>query len=274
MIQKSSFLCALILLFGACVVAAKRDENSVFQLVASLQQEDSAGLPGLSYDGTQPTVTNATKFTGLRIAFLVAHCFEEVELTFPWIYFNNRGADVQILAPSWTPSQGVVSCEYVRAHKWAAVSMNFKAAQAVKWDAIVVPGGVWSSTVVRNDADAIALIQQQYNAGALVATVCSGSTVLINAGLAAGRTLTGSPAIRIDLENAGAQYLDEPVVAESGNLITGRSPQGQDTQLFAEAIDQYLEKVVAAREASSSSGSRVSNLYNAISAAVRALFDA
>jgi len=229
----------LLVLLGAVVVLGK-DVNDVFRPVKSLEEEDTAGLTGMSYNETQPPVTNATQFAGLRIGLVVAHCYEEVELTFPWIYFNDRGANVDILAPWWTPSIGVVSCEYVRAHKWAQVRMDFKAALSVNWDALIVPGGVWSSTVVRNDPDAIALVVQQYKSGRLLATVCSGTTVLINAGLARGRKLTGSPSILIDLENAGADYQDVPVVAEPGNLVTGRSPQGQDTQLFAAAVGEWL----------------------------------
>lgn len=102
-------------------------------------------------------------------------------------------------------------------------------------------GGVWSSTVVRNDGDAIALIQNQVRSGRLLATVCSGSTVLINAKLISrGMKLTGSPSIRIDLENAGGTYLDVPVVKSTANIITGRSPGGQNNLLFTEEIANYL----------------------------------
>lgn len=82
---------------------------------------------------------------------------------------------------------------------------------------------------MRNDQDAIKLIQKQFgDKTAVLATVCSGSTVLINAGLAKGRQLTGSPSIAIDLTNAGATYLDVAahVDLQTGGaaLVTGRSP--------------------------------------------------
>jgi len=103
-------------------------------------------------------------------------------------------------------------------------------------------GGVWSSTVVRNDGDAMDLIKKQYKSGKLLATVCSGSTVLINAKIISPRlTVTGSPSIAIDLENAGATYLDQPVVRVN-NLITGRSPGGEDNLLFTTAIAKALKE--------------------------------
>lgn len=122
---------------------------------------------------------------------------------------------------------------------WVARTRNFKEAQDVDYDAVVVPGGVWSSTVVRNDGDAIALVQSQYKKGKLLATTCSGSTVLINAGLASGIDLTGSPSIAIDLSNAGARYQDVPTVTV-GNIVSGRSPGGKDNQLWIEAMAAYL----------------------------------
>jgi protease I len=124
---------------------------------------------------------------------------------------------------------------------WAARTRNFKEAWDVDYDAIVVPGGVWSSTVVRNDGDAIALIQSQYKKGKLLATTCSGSTVLINAGIAKGKSLTGSPSITIDLVNAGALYQDVPTVTD-GNLVSGRSPGGKDNQLWIIAMADFLSK--------------------------------
>ena len=86
------------------------------------------------------------------------------------------------------------------------------------------------------------LIKKQYKSGKLLATVCSGSTVLINSKIITrGMTVTGSPSIAIDLTNAGATYLDQPVVRVN-NLITGRSPGGEDNLLFTTAIAKALKE--------------------------------
>lgn len=122
-----------------------------------------------------------------------------------------------------------------------ARTRDFKQALDVEYDAVVVPGGVWSSTVVRNDGDALNLIKSQFKKGKLLATTCSGSTVLINADLAKGRFLTGSPSIAIDLANAGANYEDVPTVTD-GNIVSGRSPGGKDNQLWIKAMTDFLSK--------------------------------
>ena len=73
------------------VATSAADPNSQFSPVQSLAQEDAAGLTGLSYNETQPPVDNPSKFEGVKIAILVAHCFEEVILNMdiqPELDFN------------------------------------------------------------------------------------------------------------------------------------------------------------------------------------------
>lgn len=57
-------------------------------------QEDERGLRGMTYKDEQPPVNDPRSLAGKRIGFVASHCFEEVELTFPWIYFASRGATV------------------------------------------------------------------------------------------------------------------------------------------------------------------------------------
>jgi len=199
------------------------------------------GLRGMSYNDTQPSVEDPSEFSGKRIGILVSHCFEEVELSFPYIYFTDRGAKVEVVGPWWVTNATIAAYEFVRATNYYRRDQTFQSAMDISYDALLVAGGVWSSTVVRNDADAIKLLQKQFtDKTKVVATVCSGSTVLINAGLARGRELTGSPSIAIDLTNAGATYLDVPAHMDFDTggaiLVTGRSPQGQDSQHFSAMV--------------------------------------
>ncbi|KAL9644554.1 hypothetical protein ABK040_009418 [Willaertia magna] len=233
-------LLAVLLIVGAIYA---QNINDLFPEVKSLKEEDEMDLRGMAYNETQPPVNNPNQFRGYRIGLLASHCFEECELTFPYIYFARRGAQVDVIGPWWTKDNKIAACEFVRVTRWAKRNLDFKQAQNIKYDALIVVGGVWSSTVVRNDGDAIQLLKNQYQNGRLVATVCSGSTVLINANLITPRMpLTGSPSIAIDLSNAGGNYLDVPTVRHQ-NIITGRSPQGNDSLLFCQAIDKYLTEM-------------------------------
>ena len=57
--------------------------------------------------------------------------------------------------------------------------------------------------------------------------------MLINAGGAAGRTLTSWPSLQTDLRNAGAHWVDQTVVTD-GRLVTSRKPD--DLPAFCDAI--------------------------------------
>jgi len=63
--------------------------------------------------------------------------------------------------------------------------------------------------------------------------------LLIEADQVRGRTLTSWPSVRTDLLNAGAVWVDEPVVVD-GNLITSRKPD--DLEQFCQAIDRALAR--------------------------------
>lgn len=77
---------------------------------------------------------------------------------------------------------------------------------------------------LRMDATAVSFVRDFVRSGKPVAAICHGPWTLLEAGVAAGRTLTSYPSIRTDLRNAGANVVDEEVVVD-GNLISSRSPK-------------------------------------------------
>jgi protease I len=71
----------------------------------------------------------------------------------------------------------------------------------------------------------------------LIAAICHGPQLLIEAELVEGRTLTSWPSVRKDLENAGATWIDREVVVDQ-NLVTSRKPD--DLGAFCKAVLQQL----------------------------------
>lgn len=191
---------------------------------------------GDDYHLIQPAVESPTLLAGKRIALLTAPGVEDVELTYPLDYFTARGATVDVVAPWWAKGK-VLGVDYTKPTFWIDTTKTFAEALTETYDLVVVTGGPWNSGVLRSDAEALTLINRQAASGRLLAPICSGSQVLIDTGLARGKAVTGAPNVRIDLENAGGLYKDQPVV-QSGNLITGQDPRA--LPLFSTTLKDAL----------------------------------
>jgi len=90
---------------------------------------------------------------------------------------------------------------------------------------------------LRTDAGAVAFAKAFFDAGKPVAAICHAPWTLIEADVVRGRTLTSWPSLQTDLRNAGATWVDEPVVVDSegpNTLITSRKPD--DLMAFNEAL--------------------------------------
>lgn len=177
---------------------------------------------GITYDVKQVPVTNPHEFAGKSVAILAAHGVQESELTYPYEYLKARGAKVEILIPPWSEGK-ILGVSYMKPTLWIKGSATFAQGLIKDYDLIILTGGSWNSNVVRKDPDALKLIVQQNQKRGLIAAICSGSQILIDAKLARNTRLTGTESIAIDLKNAGGTYLALPAVVD-GNIITGRGP--------------------------------------------------
>ncbi len=106
------------------------------------------------------------------------------------------------------------------------------------FDVLVIPGG-YAPDRMRRDPGMIKLVQEADRAGRLIAFICHAGWLPISAGILKGRTVTGFFSIKDDLVNAGATYVDRPVVRD-GNLISSRTPS--DLPDFCRAMVGALEE--------------------------------
>jgi len=97
---------------------------------------------------------------------------------------------------------------------------------------VLIPGG-YAPDRLRLHEEALSLVQKADENGIVIAAICHGGSVLVSAGIVAGRRLTSYRSIRDDLRAAGAEWVDEPVVIDR-NLITSRTPR--DLPRFLPAI--------------------------------------
>lgn len=115
---------------------------------------------------------------------------------------------------------------------------------ASDFDALVIPGGTVNADTLRQDKDAQRLVSEFAKAGKIVAAICHGPWLLIDAGVIEGKTLTSYPSLRTDLLNAkAADWVDAQVKkcgANGWTLITSRNPD--DIPAFNEAIAAALQE--------------------------------
>ena len=110
-------------------------------------------------------------------------------------------------------------------------------AHLADYDALVLPGGTVNADTIRGNKQAHGIINAINDANKPLAVICHAPWILINTGIAKGKTLTAYPTLQTDLENAGANYVDKTVQVD-GNLITSRNPD--DITNFVDAIDKAL----------------------------------
>lgn len=176
---------------------------------------------------------------GKKIAILVADGFEEVEMTKPREALKNAGATTHIISPVIPEKNKVRSWNN---HNWSNsydVDIHLEEANASDYDALLLPGGVINPDTLRLYSKAIKLISNIGKAGKPIAAICHGPWTLINAELVKGKTMTSWPSLQVDLENAGAKWIDEKVVVD-GNLVTSRKPD--DIPAFNNAMITLFEK--------------------------------
>lgn len=173
---------------------------------------------------------------GRRIAILAADGFEESELFEPKSALENAGAEVHVISLN----TGEIEANRHRdTGKTIPVNDVLGNAKAERFDALVIPGGLFSPDALRINDDTKSFVRDFFAQKKPVAAICHGPQILIDADVVKGRTLTSVAAIRTDLVNAGAKVVDEAVVVDEG-LVTSRTPK--DLEAFcAKLVEEVCE---------------------------------
>ncbi len=167
---------------------------------------------------------------GTRVVVLAEDMYHELELWYPVLRMSEAGAEVKIVGTG-------SSATYASKHGYpVAVDATADQVSSTDVDAVIVPGGFAPDRLRRYPA-VLKLVRETFEQGKVVAGICHAGWVLISAGILKGRKATSVPAIKDDMVNAGATWVDQPVVRD-GNLITSRVPE--DLPFFCNAIIQAL----------------------------------
>jgi protease I len=178
----------------------------------------------------------ADQLSGKKVAILAADGFEEVELTKPRKALDDAGAKTSVVSLKSGKIQGMN-----HADKGATVAVDVTLADArpAEFDALLIPGGLMNPDTLRSTDEALEFVRHFFRQGKPVAAICHAAWVLIDAEVVSGRTLTSWPAIKTDVRNAGATWVDQDVVVDNG-LVTSRKPD--DIPAFNEKmIEEFAE---------------------------------
>ncbi|MBF9032111.1 DJ-1/PfpI/YhbO family deglycase/protease [Rhodobacterales bacterium HKCCE3408] len=165
------------------------------------------------------------------IAVLATHGFEQSELERPLHGLREAGATVHVIAPEDGEIRGWSGNDWGNPVK---VDRTLGDAKADDYNALVLPGGQINPDLLRVNADALHFIREFYRNGKVIAAVCHAPWLLVETGIAEGRTMTSYHSIKTDVANAGATWVDEAVVADNG-IVTSRNPGD---------LDKFVEKII------------------------------
>jgi protease I len=167
-----------------------------------------------------------------KIVMIVGEGFEDSEFSVPFERLSRAGHKITVVG-----SRRGETLSGKRGESHARVEQTGDNVQVGDFDALVIPGGQGPDHL-RLDEDIVNFTQAFVESGKPVAAICHGPQLLIEADRVRGRTLTSWPSVHKDLVNAGAEWVDQPVV-EDGNLITSRKPD--DLEAFCDTLLRRLE---------------------------------
>lgn len=162
----------------------------------------------------------ADKLLGKKVAILAADGFEEVELTKPRAALDEAGAKTTVVSIKPGKIQGM---NHADKGETVPVDQTLDEAKPDDFDALLIPGGLMNPDSLRSSEEALEFVRHFFREGKPVAAICHAPWVLIDAGVLRSRTVTSWPAIKTDVRNAGANWVDQEVVVDNG-LVTSRKP--------------------------------------------------
>ena len=187
----------------------------------------------------------AKPLAGKNVAIMVASGFTEAHMT-----------DVQKALISAGAQTAIVSPEIGVANGWhdGGWGHNFFVDEKIsdvlpsQFDLLLTPGGERSTMSLASNAHSRRVMKGMLEAGKPVAITDDAATLLVDAEVASGRTVSTIPAAAEKLSGAGASVAED-VVTVDGNLISMAATEGMDAFIVAVKAALGLEEEKAEEEA-------------------------
>ena len=163
---------------------------------------------------------STSSLKGKKVAFLATDGVEQVELTEPWNALETAGAELHLLS---LKGGSIQMMKHADKGDTFPVDLPVAEANSADYAALILPGGVANPDTLRTDKNAVQFAREFMASEKLVAAICHGPWLLVEADAVRGRTLTSWPSLKTDIRNAGGEWVDAEVQADE-KLITSRKP--------------------------------------------------
>lgn len=165
-----------------------------------------------------------------KIAILIEDLYDDKELIYPYYRMQEAGFQVDLI--------GSIANNTYKSKFGMPLKSDYasKDVSPSDYEGVIIPGG-FSPDYMRRCQATIDFVRAMDQQQKVIASICHGPWLMISACNLKGKKLTGFHSIRIDIENAGATFVDQAVVVD-GHLITSRTPA--DLPVFAKAIIDKL----------------------------------
>ena len=152
---------------------------------------------------------------GKTVAILVEDLYQELEVWYPLYRLRDAGAEVVVVGTGKKSYKSKLGYE-------VQPNADINDVKAGDFDGIIIPGG-YAPDILRRFPAVNEFVADVFKRGGVVAAICHGLWVCVSARILKGKKATCFFAVKDDVINAGATYLDKEVVVD-GNLITSRKP--------------------------------------------------
>lgn len=138
--------------------------------------------------------------------------FQDEEFIYPYYRLQEAGFQVDVAVKDKEPVKGKYGVP-------ARPTVDAKDLKEEDYDLVVLPGGHEAPDRVRQIKEVLEFVKEMNNKNKVISSICHGPWIMISAGIVKGRKVSGYIAIKDDIQNAGAEYIDAPVVVD-GNFVT------------------------------------------------------
>ncbi|TYQ12661.1 UNVERIFIED_CONTAM: protease I [Acetivibrio alkalicellulosi] len=170
--------------------------------------------------------------TDKKVLSFIHSDFEDLEFWYPVLRLTEEGVKVYIAGEKANET-------YIGKYGVPAVSdIDFNEINPDDYDGLLVPGG-WAPDKLRRFPKVLEVVREINRQNKPIGHICHAGWVLISAGIVKGKKVTSTPGIKDDLQNAGATWLDQPVVVD-GNIVSSRKPM--DLPAYMKAYINLLKE--------------------------------